>query len=58
MDCRCHWRSLSKAKYQTCYAHLIRNIAHKGSFCEDIKLVYRANDEEAGKAALENFCDE
>ena len=51
------------AKYQTCCVHLSRNIAHKvrvsdrAEICGDFKSVYRAEDEDAGKAALEVFCD-
>jgi len=51
------------AKYQTCCVHLARNLAHKvrvsdrAEICEDFKLVYRANDEQAGREALERFCD-
>ena len=51
------------AKYQTCCVHLSRNIAHKvrvsdrAEICHDFKLVYRAEDEDAGKVALEVFCD-
>ncbi|MCM3292251.1 IS256 family transposase [Paenibacillus sp. MER 180] len=52
-----------KAKYQSCCVHVARNIAHKvrvsdrASICDDFKAVYRAEDEQAGKAALEAFCE-
>lgn len=52
-----------QAKYQTCCVHLARNMAHKvrvsdrAEICEDFKLVYRCDDEAAGKAALVTFCD-
>ncbi|MCM3290000.1 IS256 family transposase [Paenibacillus sp. MER 180] len=52
-----------KAKYQSCCVHVARNIAHKvrvsdrASICDDFKAVYRAEDEQSGKAALETFCD-
>lgn len=52
-----------QAKYQTCCVHLARNIAHKvrvsdrAEICGDFKSVYRADNEQAGKAALETFCD-
>ncbi|CAM3055609.1 Mutator family transposase [Paenibacillus sediminis] len=52
-----------QAKYQTCCVHLSRNIAHKvrvsdrAEICEDFKSVYRAEDEQSGRAALETFCD-
>ncbi|MGW8956277.1 IS256 family transposase [Paenibacillus sp. NPDC055715] len=52
-----------QAKYQSCLVHVARNIAHKvrvsdrASICEDFKTVYRAEDEAAGRAALETFCD-
>ncbi|CAM2855371.1 transposase [Paenibacillus sediminis] len=51
------------AKYQTCCVHLARNLAHKvrvadrQEICEDFKSVYRVENEEAGKAALQAFCD-
>jgi len=52
-----------QAKYQSCCVHVARNIAHKvrvsdrSEICNDFKSVYRAEDEKAGKAALEVFCD-
>jgi transposase-like protein len=50
------------AKYQSCCVHVARNIAHKvrvsdrASICNDFKAVYRAEDEQAGRLALEDFC--
>jgi len=46
------------AKYQL---HVARNIAprvrvsHSASICNDFKTVYRAEDEQAGRVALEDF---
>lgn len=51
------------AKYQKCCVHLARNLAHKvrvydrAEICNDFKTVYRAKDEQAGREALERFCD-
>ncbi|MBP2898795.1 IS256 family transposase [Escherichia coli] len=51
------------AKYQTCCVHLARNLAHKvrvsdrAEICDDFKTIYRAKDEQAGREALERFCD-
>lgn len=52
-----------KAKYQSCCVHVARNIAHKvritdrSEICNHFKSVYRAEDEKAGRAALEDFCN-
>ncbi|MDP9697892.1 transposase-like protein [Paenibacillus intestini] len=49
------------AKYQSCCVHVARNIAHKvrvsdrANICNDFKSVYLAEDEQAGKKALEDF---
>lgn len=51
-----------QAKYQSCCVHVARSIAHKVrvsdrlEICNDFKTVYRAENEEQGKAALEEFC--
>lgn len=50
-----------KAKYQTCFVHISRNIAHKvrvpdrKQICEDLKTLYRADDKIAAAAALDTF---
>jgi putative transposase len=52
-----------KAKFQTCCVHVARSISHKvrvsdrAEICDDFKLVYRSEDEDAGRAALATFCD-
>ena len=52
-----------EAKYQACCVHVARNIAHKvrvsdrADICDDFKAVYRAEDEQSGKEALEAFCN-
>lgn len=51
------------ANYQTCCVHLARNIAHKvrvndrPEICDDFKSIYRAESAEAGREALNAFCD-
>ncbi|MEK5067585.1 IS256 family transposase [Sporosarcina sp. FSL K6-1508] len=51
-----------KAQFQTCLVHVARNISHKvrvedrAEICDDFKTVYRADDQEAGQVALDNFC--
>ncbi len=51
-----------KAQFQTCLVHVARTISHKvrvedrAEICEDFKTVYRADDQEAGQAALDKFC--
>lgn len=50
-----------KAKYQTCFVHISRNIAHKvrvpdrKQICDDLKTLYRADDKIAAAAALDTF---
>lgn len=50
-----------KAKYQTCFVHISRNIAHKvrvsdrKQICEDLKTLYRADDKTAAEKALDTF---
>ncbi|MNJ39163.1 Transposase, Mutator family [compost metagenome] len=52
-----------KASYQTCLVHLARNLSHKvrvsdrSEICDDFKSVYRAENENAGKNALQTFCN-
>ncbi|NMM55577.1 IS256 family transposase [Paenibacillus aquistagni] len=51
-----------QAKYQACCVHVAHNMAHKvrvsdrKSICEDFKAVYRADDEQSDRTALEAFC--
>ncbi len=51
-----------KAQFQTCLVHVARTISHKvrvedrAEICEDFKTVYRADNQEAGQVALDNFC--
>jgi len=51
-----------KAQFQTCLVHVARTISHKvrvedrGEICDDFKMVYRADDQEAGQVALDAFC--
>src|SRR5699024_10407656 len=50
-----------KAKYQTCFIHVARNIAHKvrvsgrKDICEDLKPLYRATDKAEAEQALDAF---
>ncbi|MFP7171966.1 IS256 family transposase [Terribacillus halophilus] len=52
-----------KAKYQTCFVHVSRNIAHKvrvsdrKEICEDLKILYRADDKDSAEEALEAFIE-
>ncbi|MBO2944459.1 IS256 family transposase [Paenibacillus sp. F411] len=51
-----------RAKYQSCCVHVSRSIAHKVrvtdrlEICNDFKTVYRAENEEQGKTALDELC--
>ncbi|GKU75966.1 hypothetical protein L3i20_v203630 [Paenibacillus sp. L3-i20] len=38
------------------FAHKVR-VSDRATICEDFKSVYRAEDEQAGLAALHSFCD-
>lgn len=52
-----------KAKYQSCFVHVARNIAHKirvedrQEICHDFKAIHQARDIEAGQEALDKFCE-
>ncbi|UOR10444.1 IS256 family transposase [Halobacillus amylolyticus] len=52
-----------KAKYQTCFVHVSRNIAHKvrvsdrKEICEDLKTLYRADNKEKAEEAMEAFIE-
>lgn len=52
-----------KAKYQTCFIHVARNISHKvrvsdrKAICEDLKSLYRATDKAEAEQALDAFIE-
>lgn len=52
-----------KSQYQTCLVHVTRNLAHKvrvedrSEICADFKTVYRADSQEDGQEALDDFCE-
>jgi putative transposase len=51
-----------KSQYQTCLVHVARNLSHKvrvedrSEICDDFKTVYRADSQEGGQEALDDFC--
>lgn len=51
-----------KSQYQTCLVHVARNLSHKvrvedrSEVCDDFKTVYRADSQEGGQEALDDFC--
>lgn len=50
-----------KARYQTCFIHVTRNISHRvpvsdrEAICEDLKLLYRAADKATAEQVLERL---
>ncbi len=54
---------LSKAKYQSCFIHIARNIAHKirvsdlKVICEDLKCLYRTMDKAEAEQGLDAFTE-
>lgn len=51
-----------KSQYQTCLVHVARNLSHKvrvedrSEIYDDFKTVYRADSQEGGQEALDDFC--